>query len=201
MPSPKRLPVVGQAGSLPTCDEAQAARGRLSARLSAFPTLRIGVDAGGTFTDFAVLHDDGRLESFKMRSNPAAPAAVILEGIRRATGGERAEVVHGSTVATNALLERKGARTAFVTTDGFTDLVFIGRQNRPHLYNLTPALRRPLIPPELCFGVKERTYFDGAVGSKPTVAELKRLKAKLRDAGVESVAICFLHSYQNPANE
>ena len=72
--------------------------------------VRIGVDAGGTFTDFAILHDDGRLESFKLRSNPAAPAAVILEGIRRATGGGRAEVVHGSTVATNALLERKGAR-------------------------------------------------------------------------------------------
>src|ERR1700682_4194097 len=135
--------------------------------------MRIGVDAGGTFTDFVILHDDGRLESFKLRSNPASPAAVILDGIRRPAGG-RAEVVHGSTVATNALLERKGARTAFVTTDGFTDLVSIGRQNRPQLYNLTPPLRRPLIPPALCFGVKERTYFDGAIGSQPTAAELKR---------------------------
>jgi N-methylhydantoinase A/oxoprolinase/acetone carboxylase beta subunit len=163
--------------------------------------VRIGVDAGGTFTDFVILHDDGRLESFKLRSNPASPAAVILEGIHRATAGRRAEVVHGSTVATNALLERKGATTAFITTDGFTDLVFIGRQNRPQLYNLTPTLRRPLIPPALCFGVNERTYFDGAIASKPSAPELKRLKAKLRDAGVESVAICFLHSYQNPANE
>src|SRR6202049_1431705 len=163
--------------------------------------MRIGVDAGGTFTDFVILHDDGRLESFKLRSNPASPAAVILAGIHRATAGGRAEGVHGSTVATNALLERKGARTGFVTTDGFTDIVFIGRQNRPQLYNLTPALRRPLIPPALCFGVKERTYFDGAIGGKPSAAELKRLKAKLRAAGVESVAICFLHSYQNPANE
>ena len=163
--------------------------------------MRIGVDAGGTFTDFVILHDDGRLESFKLRSNPASPAAVILEGIHRATAGRRAEVVHGSTVATNALLERKGATTAFITTDGFTDLVFIGRQNRPQLYNLTPTLRRPLIPPALCFGVNERTYFDGAIASKPSAPELKRLKAKLRDAGVESVAICFLHSYQNPANE
>jgi N-methylhydantoinase A/oxoprolinase/acetone carboxylase beta subunit len=163
--------------------------------------MRIGVDAGGTFTDFVILHDDGRLESFKLRSNPASPAMVILEGIHRATAGERAEVVHGSTVATNALLERKGARTAFVTTEGFADIVFIGRQNRPQLYNLTPALRRPLIPPALCFGVKERTYFDGSVSSKPGAAELKRLSAKLRAAGVESVAICFLHSYQNPANE
>ena len=139
--------------------------------------MRIGVDAGGTFTDFVILHDDGRLESFKLRSNPASPDAVILEGIRRGSKGSRAEVVHGSTVATNALLERKGARTAFVTTDGFTDLVSIGRQNRPQLYNLTPTLRRPLIPPALCFGVKERTYFDGKAGSKPAAAELRVSKA------------------------
>ena len=163
--------------------------------------MRIGVDAGGTFTDFVILHGDGRLESFKLRSNPASPAAVILEGIRRGSEGARAEVVHGSTVATNALLERKGARTALVTTDGFTDLVSIGRQNRPQLYNLTPALRRPLIPAELCFGVKERTYFDGKTESKPDVAELRRLKRRLQAEGIRSVAICFLHSYQNPANE
>src|SRR3954471_6428601 len=108
--------------------------------------MRIGVDAGGTFTDFVILHDDGRLESFKLRSNPAAPASVILAGIERAAGGRRAEVVHGSTVATNALLERKGAKTAFVATDGFSDLILIGRQNRPELYNLTMPLRRPLAP-------------------------------------------------------
>src|SRR5439155_16740718 len=155
---------------------------------------RIGVDTGGTFTDFVVLHDDGRLESFKLRSNPAAPAAVILGGIERASGGRRAEVVHGSTVATNALLERKGARTAFVTTEGFRDLVFIGRQNRPQLYNLTPALRRPLIPASLCFGVNERVYV-GQEGRLPKRAELQRLARKLREEKVESVAICFLHSY------
>ena len=163
--------------------------------------MRIGVDAGGTFTDFVVLHDDGRLESFKLRSNPAAPASVILAGIERATAGRRAEVVHGSTVATNALLERKGARTAFVTTAGFSDLIFIARQNRPELYNLTPALRQPLVPAELCFGVKERTYAGGRIATKPTTADLDQLKRKLRAAGVESVAICFLHSYQNPSNE
>ncbi len=163
--------------------------------------LRIGIDAGGTFTDFVILHDDGRLESFKLRSNPASPAEVILEGIARASGGRRAEVVHGSTVATNALLERKGARAAFVSTYGFADLIFIGRQNRPHLYNLSPPLRRPLIPPSLCFEVKERTYFDGVIAQRPPASELRRLKVKLRQAGAESVAICFLHAYQNPSNE
>src|SRR5690348_592878 len=106
--------------------------------------MRIGVDAGGTFTDFVVLHDDGRLEAFKMRSSRSDPAGVILSGLERAAGQRRADVVHGSTVATNALLERKGARTGLVTTAGFEDLVHIGRQNRPKLYNLTPLLPNPI---------------------------------------------------------
>jgi len=163
--------------------------------------MRVGVDAGGTFTDFVVLHEDGRLESFKLRSNPRAPAGVILEGLERAAAAAGAEVVHGSTVATNALLERKGARTAFVTTGGFEDLVLIGRQNRAELYNLTPALKRPLVPRSLCFGLRERTYFDGTIAKRPAKRKLIRLRSTLRRAGVESVAICFLHSYQNPANE
>jgi N-methylhydantoinase A len=164
--------------------------------------MRIGVDAGGTFTDFVILHDDGRLESFKLRSNPQAPARVILAGLQQAAAGvKKAAVVHGSTVATNALLERKGARTAFITTAGFEDLLEIGRQNRPELYNLTPAPRRPLIPRDLCFGVHERAYHDGTVARRPSAAELKRLAARLKRAGVRSVAICFLHAYQNAANE
>jgi N-methylhydantoinase A len=160
--------------------------------------MRIGVDAGGTFTDFVVLHDDGRLETFKLRSDPRSPASVILAGLTRFA---RADVVHGSTVATNALLERKGARTAFVTTDGFEDLLEIGRQNRPELYNLTPAPRRPLVTRDLCFGVNERTYHDGIVARRPSAAELKRLAARVKRSGARSVAICFLHAYQNSANE
>ena len=164
--------------------------------------MRIGVDAGGTFTDFVVLHDDGHLETFKLRSNPRSPAQVILAGLEQAAAhAKRVDVVHGSTVATNALLERKGARTAFVTTAGFEDLLEIGRQNRPELYNLTPAPRRPLIPRDLCFGVRERIYQDGTVARRPSAAELKRLAARLKRAGVRSVAICFLHAYQNAANE
>src|ERR1700704_2350766 len=151
--------------------------------------MRIGVDAGGTFTDFVVVEDDGRLATFKLRSNPGAPAQVILEGIERASRGRPADVVHGSTVATNALLERKGARTAFVTTAGFEDLLEIGRQNRPELYNLTPIPRRPLIPRDLCFGVRERAYHDGSIALRPTAAELKRLAARLKRAKVRSIAI------------
>src|SRR5580693_2803134 len=137
--------------------------------------MRIGIDAGGTFTDFVVVRDDGGLESFKLPSNPRAPAKVILAGINRALGRmarKGVDVVHGSTVATNALLERKGARTAFVTTAGFEDLLEIGRQNRPELYNLTPAPRRRLVDRELCFGVPERAFHDGTLSRKPTAREL-----------------------------
>src|ERR1700722_16709721 len=165
--------------------------------------MRIGIDAGGTFTDFVVLHDDGRLETFKLRSDPHDPARVILAGLEQASGQTTgvSDVVHGSTVATNALLERKGARTAFVTTAGFEDLLEIGRQNRAELYNLTPAPRQLLADRDLCFGVRERTHHDGTIALRPTAAELKRLAATLQRARVKSVAICFLHSYRNPSNE
>jgi N-methylhydantoinase A/oxoprolinase/acetone carboxylase beta subunit len=163
--------------------------------------MRIGVDAGGTFTDFIVLDDGGELRTFKIRSNPQAPAKVILAGIEQAAGKTKAEVVHGSTVATNALLERKGAKTAFVTTAGFEDLMEIGRQNRAELYNLMPAPRRLLVDREMCFGVKERVYFDGSIAQKPTAAEWKRVAARLKKSGAKSIAVCFLHAYQNSANE
>ena len=163
--------------------------------------MRIGIDAGGTFTDFIVYHDDGRLETFKLRSNPRSPASVILAGLAQAAGHRKAEVIHGSTVATNALLERKGVRTALVTTAGFEDVIHIGRQNRPGLYNLTPRPKVPIIPRAMCFGVRERAWFDGAIGEKPRRNELARLKTRLRRARVESIAICFLHAYRTAANE
>ncbi len=165
--------------------------------------MRIGIDAGGTFTDFIVLHDGGRVESFKIRSHPAAPETVILEGLARATAGTAGavDVVHGSTVATNALLERKGVRTALVTTAGFEDLLAIGRQNRRELYNLCPVLPVPLVPADLCFGVTERVHHDGEIARRPPAAEMRRLARRLREANVEAVAICLLHSYREPANE
>jgi len=163
--------------------------------------MRIGIDAGGTFTDFIVYHDDGRLETFKLRSNPRSPASVILAGIAQAAGKKNAEVIHGSTVATNALLERKGARTALITTEGFEDVIHIGRQNRAELYNLTPKPRVPIIPRSMCFGVRERAWFDGTIAQKPSRADVGRLRERLRRARVESIAICFLHAYHTPANE
>jgi N-methylhydantoinase A len=163
--------------------------------------MRIGVDTGGTFTDFIAIDDDGRVESFKLRSNPRDPASVILAGLERATRGHAAQVVHGSTVATNALLERKGARTAFVTTAGFEDIFHIGRQNRRELYNLTPIPPIPLVARDHCFGIEERTLFDGSELLTPTKQVLDELRARLEHSGVESMAICLLHSCQNPAHE
>ncbi|HUA18972.1 MAG TPA: hydantoinase/oxoprolinase family protein [Bryobacteraceae bacterium] len=163
--------------------------------------MRIGIDAGGTFTDFVVYREGGSVETFKLRSNPRSPASVILAGLEHAAGARHAEVIHGSTVATNAVLERKGARTALVTTAGFEDVIHIGRQNRPELYNLTPALRVPIIPRAMCFGVRERAHFDGTIALRPSARELARLKARLRRARVQSIAICFLHAYRNAANE
>jgi N-methylhydantoinase A len=166
--------------------------------------MRIGIDSGGTFTDFVVLHetgkDKGKLESFKLRSNSVSPAGAVLEGLRR-IAAKRADVVHGSTAATNALLERKGAKTAFVTTRGFEDLIAIGRQNRPELYNLTPSLPVPLVPRGLCFGVDERVLFDGTVERELRQEDIDELRRKIEASGAESVAVCLLHSYRNDAHE
>jgi N-methylhydantoinase A len=162
--------------------------------------MRIGIDSGGTFTDFVVLDESGKLDSFKLRSNPALPGSVVLEGLRR-IAAKRAEVVHGSTVATNALLERKGAKTVFVTTRGFEDLIAIGRQNRPELYNLTPAIPVPLVPRDCCFGVDERVLFDGSVERALRLADIEQLRSAIEASGAESVAICLLHSYRNEAHE
>jgi N-methylhydantoinase A/oxoprolinase/acetone carboxylase beta subunit len=164
--------------------------------------VRIGIDAGGTFTDFVVDAGSGGLVCFKLRSDPGNPAAVIRAGIlKAAVVGVNTEIVHGSTVATNALLEHKGARTALVTTRGFEDLLRIGRQNRPELYNLTPHAAVPLVPHELQFGVAERLLADGTIVLEMHPDSLAELRATLKSAGVESVAICLLHSYANPVHE
>src|SRR5262249_47816245 len=126
--------------------------------------IRIGIDTGGTFTDFVVARGS-RLTSFKVPSTPHNPAEAILEGIDRVIADARVntfEIVHGTTVATNALLERKGARTALITTEGFEDVIEIGRQARPDLYNLMVTRPAPLVPRELRFGVCERMGPDGS---------------------------------------
>jgi N-methylhydantoinase A/oxoprolinase/acetone carboxylase beta subunit len=159
--------------------------------------VRLGIDTGGTFTDLAAW-DGSRLLTRKVRSTPDDPSRAILEALE---GLPASVLIHGSTVATNALLERKGARTAFVTTRGFEDLLHIGRQNRKHLYDLLAPGRAELVPRELCFGLPERTLFDGTIEKALDGGSARLLARRLRRRGVESVAVCLLHSYANPAHE
>jgi N-methylhydantoinase A/oxoprolinase/acetone carboxylase beta subunit len=162
---------------------------------------RIGVDTGGTFTDLVLLGADG-MTVHKVRSTPDNPSRAIIQGILDVSGEEAAhDVVHGSTVATNAVLERKGARVALLATAGFEDVLRIGRQTRPKLYDLMVEERRPIVDAELTFGVHERVGPDGTVLVPLDVAEVRALAPKLHEAAVDAVAICFLHSYRNPSHE
>ncbi|HEX4946095.1 MAG TPA: hydantoinase/oxoprolinase family protein, partial [Blastocatellia bacterium] len=166
-------------------------------------TLRIGVDTGGTFTDFIAIQER-RILSFKVPSTPDNPARAILTGIERVCQElTRAplEIIHGTTVATNALLERKGARTALVTTAGFEDVIEIGRQARPDLYNLAVERPAPLVPRALRFGVTERISADGSVLVPLNEKELPVLVQKLRQLNVESVAVSLLFSFAHSAHE
>ena len=166
--------------------------------------MRFGVDTGGTFTDCVVL-ERGKVTILKVFSTPEDASRGILEGVRRL--GEpfqpagRLEVIHGTTVGTNSLLERRGARVALVTTAGFEDLIEIGRQARPRLYDLNARQAPPLVSRTLRFGVRERTAADGTLLQKPSAAAITRLRSKLKGLHAESIAVCFLFSYLNPANE
>jgi len=174
-------------------------------RVEQHSAVRVGVDTGGTFTDF-VYEAKGRLRIFKLASTPADPSRAILEGLERIvqeTGASlrEIEVIHGTTVGTNALLQRRGARTALVTTAGLEDVLAIGRQARPSLYNWNVVRPAPLVPSELRFGVRERIGADGSVVEKLEEGELTRLVKKLKRARVESIAVCTLFSFLNPAHE
>src|SRR5438552_732849 len=136
-------------------------------RQEKIPAVRVGIDTGGTFTDFVC--ESGRdLKIFKVPSTPEDPSRAIIEGLRRIVAQKNSgvvafDIIHGTTVGTNALLQRKGARTALVTTAGFEDAIEIGRQARPELYNLDAVKPPPLVPSELRFGVRERVAATGEI--------------------------------------
>ncbi len=169
------------------------------------PDAILGVDVGGTFTD-AVLATEGRIFTGKSPTTPDDESTGVVNAIRTVLekAGVRPDEIthfaHGMTVATNALLESKGARTALIATHGFTDLVEIGRQNRASLYRLRDAHPPPLVPPELRIGVAERCGPE-AVLEELTTTEIARVVDEVASLEVDSVAVCLLHSYRHPEHE
>ncbi|HUG15780.1 MAG TPA: hydantoinase/oxoprolinase family protein [Thermomicrobiales bacterium] len=169
--------------------------------------LRIGVDTGGTFTDICLIDEGGAIHVHKLPSTPDDPSESIVAGtlaLLAETGASPAEVDylgHGTTVATNALLERRGAVTGVITTEGFRDLLELARQRRPHLYDLQTDKPPPLVPRRLRVEVPERMRHDGTVERSLDEAAVRVAARALRAAGVQSVAICFLYSYLYPEHE
>lgn len=161
----------------------------------------LGVDIGGTFTDFVLIDDAGQVRLHKRLTSPADPARSFMEGVRELNLPVEALVVHGSTIATNALLERRGARTALITTEGFADVLEIGRQNRPDLYALVPRKPPPLVPREWRFELRERVTAQGEILIPLTPQDIEDLIPRLQAEGIESVAVCFLFSFLRPEHE
>ncbi|MFC4277948.1 hydantoinase/oxoprolinase family protein [Achromobacter aloeverae] len=169
---------------------------------------RVGFDVGGTFTDFTLLAEHtGELHYFKVPSTPHDPSVAIQSGVEHLmrelgiSGGELVHVGHGTTVATNMVIERRGARCALVTTRGFRDVLEIGRQVRPHLYDYNVLKPEPLAPREWRYEVTERIAADGSMLEPLDEAGVRRVADELRREGVEAVAICFMHSYRNDEHE
>jgi N-methylhydantoinase A len=156
----------------------------------------VGVDVGGTFTDFVGFR--GRDVVTTKLPTSADPAEAVRRGLRELGATDMA---HGTTVATNAILERKGARVAFVTTAGFEDLLTIGRQNRPSLYDFRVIRPPPPVERTMCFGLRERVDAKGRVLTKPTSKEIARIAESVRASGAESVAVSLLFSFLRPDHE
>ena len=169
---------------------------------------RLGIDVGGTFTDLALLDaDTGRFVVEKVPSVPADPSEGILNGIVRILGEAGvspdlvSDLAHGTTVSTNTLLQRNGAKTGLITTRGFRDLLEIARQRRPSLYDLHARKPAPLVPRALRMEVSERVMADGRVRVPLDLAQVDRALETLRVEGVQALAICFLYAYLHPDHE
>jgi N-methylhydantoinase A len=180
-----------------------AANVTLTFRIQYMPSikpLRVAIDTGGTFTD-CVWMDRGQLRMLKVFSTPADPSQAIVEALQKINHEGEFILLHGTTVGTNALLERKGARTALITTAGFEDVIEIGRQARPKLYDLFFDRIEPLVPSDLRFGIEERVSSNGEILSSPSPENLESLVAKIATLHLESIAISLLFSFVNPKNE
>ena len=168
---------------------------------------RVGFDVGGTFTDFALQADDGRLLTGKRLTTPDDPARACVEGLQELVAraglgwGDLIQAVHGTTLGSNVVIERKGGNVALLTTRGFRDVLIIGREKRYQLYNLFIEKPAPLVPRSRIREVAERVAFDGEVLVPLDEAGLRESVRGLVRDGMASIAICFLHSYVNPAHE
>ncbi|MBN1454710.1 MAG: hydantoinase/oxoprolinase family protein, partial [Methanomicrobia archaeon] len=158
----------------------------------------ISTDIGGTFTDFVVL-EGGRMHTFKVPSTPDQPERAIETGLTRCAPAT--VFSHGTTLATNAVLERKGAKTCLLTTKGFAALLQIGRQQRADLYRLDAGRAPHLVAFDACFEIAERISSHGELLMAPADAEIETVADQMRAQGLDSVGICFLFSFLNPANE
>src|SRR5579863_8694150 len=170
------------------------------ARRSRPQPIRIAIDTGGTFTD-CVWFDRGRLRMLKVFSTPDDPSRAIVEALGKIGCPDSLTLLHGTTVGTNTLLQRKGARVALVTTAGFEDVIEIGRQARPKLYDFFFDRIEPLVPAELRFGVDERTSSTGEILHGPSQADLQNLAQQVRQKAPQAIAISLLFSFANPQSE
>lgn len=167
----------------------------------------VAADTGGTFTDIVGVGSDGKLKAIKVRSTPSDPGDAVIRGIGQLCqlagfGPENVErLLHGTTVATNSVLERRGANTALITTKGFRDVLLIGRQSRPRLFSLDARRTPPLLRRSQIFEIDERTDADGNVIQRPSAADIGTLADRFKEQGVEAVAVSLLHSYANAENE
>src|SRR6266511_3665620 len=168
---------------------------------------RVGIDIGGTFTDMLLVGEGGGAVIGKTLTTPGDPSLAVENALRPALdngavkAGERGTLIHGTTLVTNALIERKGALTALLTTAGFRDAIEIAREHRYELYDLNLDLPKPLVPRHLRFDVPERMAADGGVLEPLDEKFVGRLVEELRDKGIEAIGVCYLNSFRNPAHE
>jgi N-methylhydantoinase A len=169
--------------------------------------VRVAVDIGGTFTDIVVMSGDGVLHESKISTTPDDPSRAVVAGLKALLkdlgifAADVEEVLHGTTVGSNTLLQRSGARTGLITTQGFRDVLEIGRIRMPDMFDLTWDKPKPLVPRRHRLEVHERVAADGAIIEPLNEASVIAAGEQLRDAGIEAVAICLINSYRNPAHE
>ncbi len=167
--------------------------------------LRIAVDIGGTFTDLVVVEDGRVTDTSKVLTTPDDPSRAVLEGINALLSERRptdvSEIMHGTTLVSNSLIERKGATTALITTEGFRDVLASGREQRYDLYDLFLEMPDPLVPRRRRWGVPERVLADGTIETPLDISVTEHLARRLVEEDVQSVAVCLLHGYRNPEHE